>query len=204
MIKAAAGEELVKLFNRRYTEGSINRKEAMLYASQATNMVIRNYIWKQLAEDDRTVPYYFLKEYTNTAIFDPNRLEWYVEIPIRTLDMLGHDRGIYHVFPEYQEEELMVPTTPGYLGMYSGLAADGLEGRLSYRPIRNRLYINKTDVGDDFNITMRLIPDSESLGQDEELPLPPDGEAEMLQIAMNLLRVKFGIKEDSVIDNTNR
>lgn len=201
MNKYKAAEELVKLYNKRYSEGGMGIQESALYVGQAANAYIRNFIWSLQKSSDFVVPFFFLKEYTETVIKDSIRDEWYVKLPIRVFDMLGENKGIYHVYPKGYEENLMIPTPTGFLGMYNGLEAKELESTLSYRPLRDRLYINGTDVGQDYEVTMNLIPDCAALAMDEELPLPPDGEYEVMEMAMNLIKIKMGMPADTSINN---
>ena len=202
MNKKKAGEELVSLFNKSHSESRLSIQLAMLYVGQAANMFIRNFIWQRMKEGDFIVPHFFLKEYTETVIWDADRSEWYINLPVRTLDLLGtNNRGIYHVYPEHEEENLFIPTPTGFLGMYKGLDSSELEGINSYRLRRDKLYINKTDVGQNFKVSMNLIVDNNDLSISEEMSLPPDGELEVMQLAMNLAKVKMGTPEDSSINN---
>lgn len=204
MNKQKSGQELIRLLNRRFTEGSITQQEAQLYVGQAANKYIRDYLWALQKQGEYVIPASFLREYTEEAKLDSNREEWYVDLPVRTLDSIGYNRGVYHVYKQYNEDDLFVPTNTGFLGMFSGLDSFELEGRLSYRQIGNRIYINGTNVGTGYMLSMNLLVDNNELAPDEELTLPPDAEEEVMHLALQLVKIKMGLPPDLIVDNTDK
>jgi hypothetical protein len=51
---------------------------------------------------------------------------------------------------------------------------------------------------------MNLIPDNNALEPDEEMSLPPDAEVDVMNLALNLVKIKMGLPADNVIDDTDR
>lgn len=191
------GEQLMKLYGQKMVGSKITRQEALLVAGQAVNKALRDLIWRNKAEEENlTIPYACFREYRLPIDKDPLRNKWYATLPIRTLESLAYNQGIYHVAPADDIDELMVPVSVGFNPMFKNLDSYYLEGRLSYYPERDRIYIQGADFEDDFEVFVRLIPDATSLEADDQMPAPADMEVVILQTALQLLGVQAQSTED--------
>lgn len=182
------GEEVMKLYGQKMVGSKITRQESILAVSQAINKTVRDLIWKNKREEDNlTVPYVCLREYRLSITKDEQRNKWYATLPVRTLESIAYNMGIYQVAPADNIDETMIPTTVGFNSMLRGMDAYQLEGRLSYAPERDRIYIQGAEFEDDFELFVRVIPDATSLESDEEAPVPSDMELDVIQTALQLL-----------------
>lgn len=195
------GEQLQKLYGQKVVNSKITRQEALLVAAQATNRVLQQLIWQNKAMGIDTMPYGVFREYRLGVAKDTLRGKWYAQLPVRTLESLHNNMGIYHVAPADDIDDLMVPLDAGFNSMFKGLEAFQLEGKLGYIPERDRIYIQGAEFEADFELYVRLIPDSTSLEPDDLLPLPAALEFDALQIGLQLLGVQINTPQDVQNDN---
>ena len=195
------GENIIKAFGQKVVGGKITRQEAILAGAQATNKLVRDLIWMNKSNGNETIPYYCFREYRLGIQKDSLRNRWYAKLPIRTLESLYNNRGIYHVAPAEDIDDLLVPLDAGFNSMFVGLDAFQLEGRLGYIPERDRIYIQGADFDEDFELFVRLIPDATSLEPDDESPAPPELEYDIVSLALQMLGVTMQLPSD--VQNNN-
>lgn len=194
-----AGEQLQKLFGQKVVGSKISRQEAILVVGQACNKVLRDLIWQNKAMGEETIPYQCFREYDLPIKYDTRHKRWYAVLPVRTLESLNNNQGIYHVAPAEDIDELMIPTNVGFHSMFRDLDAYNLEGKLSYYPQKDRIYISGADFTEDFELYVRLIPDCTTLEASDELPAPADLQVEIINVALQIL----GVQMQSPRDNQN-
>lgn len=194
------GEQLQKLYGQKVVGSKISRQEAILAASQATNKVLRDLIYANKSQGVETIPYECFREYVLPVKLDNLRNKWYATLPIRTLESLFNNMGIYHVAPAADIDDLMVPLDSGFNSMFRGLDAFYLEGKLGYIPQKDRIYLQGGDFNEDFEVYVRLIPDATSLQPDDQVPAPADLEIDIIQLALQLLSVQIQIPRDNQND----
>lgn len=194
------GEQVQKLYGQKVVGSKISRQEAILAASQAINKVLRDLIYANKSQGIDTIPYECFREYVLPIQKDSIRNKWYAKLPIRTLESLLNNMGIYHVAPSTDIDDLMVPLDAGFNSMFRGLDAFQLEGKLGYTPEKDRIYLQGADFESDFKVFVRLIPDATSLSADDDMPAPADLEYEIIQLALQLLSIQFQVPRDNQND----
>tara|TARA_R110000803_G_scaffold44486_4_gene94151 strand:+ start:4643 stop:5260 length:618 start_codon:yes stop_codon:yes gene_type:complete len=194
------GENIIKTFGQKVVGGKITRQEAILAGAQASNKLVRDLIWRNKSDGNETIPYYCFREYRLGIVKDTLRNRWYAKLPIRTLESLYNNRGVYHVAPADDIDDLLVPLDSGFNSMFKGLDAFQLEGKLGYTPERDRIYIQGAEFNEDFELFVRLIPDATSLEPHDELPAPPELEYDIIMLALQNLGVTMQLPRD-VVDN---
>jgi len=194
------GEQVQKLYGQKVVGSKITRQEAILAASQATNKILRELIWANKNQGIETIPYECFREYVLPVKKDKLRSKWYAILPIRTLESLHNNRGIYHVSPSTDIDDLMIPLDAGFIGMFRGMDAFYLEGKLGYIPERDRIYLHGAEFNEDYEIYVRLIPDATSLEPDDQVPAPADMEYEIIQLSLQLLNIQAQVREDIQTD----
>lgn len=195
------GEQVQKLYGQKVVGSKITRQEAMLATGQATNKLLRDLIWRNKSQGIETIPYECFREYYLGISYDQRKRKWYAVLPIRTLESLHNNAGIYHVAPASDVDELMIPLDSGFNSMFRGLDSFGLEGKLGYIPERDRIYIQGADFEADYEVFVRLIPDATSLEPDDYSPAPADMEFDVIQLALQLLGVQMQSPKDIQTDN---
>ena len=202
--KYRMGEEVVKLFNQTVLGGNITVQEAMLVASQAANKYIREYIFSNKSTGEQTVPYSCLKEYIEPVVTDGYG-KFYANLPVRTLEGLPNNGGIFQVSPANDESELIAPLNTGFFGMFKGLDSYQLEGRIGYIPKLDKIYLYGVDtIADGYSLKIVVVPDSTALDAADEMPLPADCEYDVIAMAVQMAQTKMASPPNLVTDNTPR
>jgi hypothetical protein len=181
------GEDVVKSYSQRVQGGKITIQEGILKAAQAANKYVRDLIWRNHSMGDEGVPYSCLVSYTVGVSYDDMKKKWYAKLPIRTLDNLQNNMGIYYVAPADCQDQPIIPLPPNFGGLWQGLGAYSIENKIGYIAERDRVYIQGTSVNEDYKLYIQVIPDNTALDPDEEVALPPDCEYEVIQMALQLL-----------------
>lgn len=197
--KYRLGENLLKVFSQSVKDSKITLQESMLYVSQATNKYIRDLVWANKSIGELTVPYSVLVDYDVTAKED-NKGRLIAPLPIRTLETLHNNMGVFQVIPCGEFGNSLIPVNKGWMSLYAGRASYNLEGQLAYLPERDRLFIIGADTKE-LELTVTLIPDSTGLNPEDELPLPPDAEQEVIALAMQMYQTTIQLPQDVVNDN---
>lgn len=194
------GEQIQKLYGQKVVGSKISRQEAILAASQATNKVLRDLIYTNKAQGIDTIPYECFREYVLPIQKDALRNKWYAKLPIRTLESLLNNMGIYHVASTTDIDDLFVPLDAGFNSMFKGLDAFQLEGKLGYIPEKDRIYLQGAEFEADFEVFVRLIPDATSLEPDDNIPAPVDMEVNIIQLALQILATQMQVPRDNQND----
>jgi hypothetical protein len=194
------GEQIQKLYGQKVVGSKISRQEAILAASQATNKVLRDLIYTNKAQGIDTIPYECFREYVLPIQKDVLRNKWYAKLPIRTLESLLNNMGIYHVASTTDIDDLFVPLDAGFNSMFKGLDAFQLEGKLGYIPEKDRIYLQGAEFESDFEVFVRLIPDATSLEPDDNIPAPVDMEVNIIQLALQILATQMQVPRDNQND----
>jgi len=194
------GEQIQKLYGQKVVGSKISRQEAILAASQATNKVLRDLIYTNKAQGIDTIPYECFREYVLPIQKDNLRNKWYAKLPIRTLESLLNNMGIYHVASTTDIDDLFVPLDAGFNSMFKGLDAFQLEGKLGYIPEKDRIYLQGAEFESDFEVFVRLIPDATSLEPDDNIPAPVDMEVNIIQLALQILATQMQVPRDNQND----
>jgi hypothetical protein len=193
-------EQVLKLYGQKVVGSKVTRQEAILAVGQSTNKIVRELIWRNKSEDNYTIPYVCFREFRLGVKLDTVRNKWYATLPIRTLESVAYNQGIYHVAPIENIDDTMIPVSIGFNSMTRGLDAFNLENRLSYYPERDRIYIQGTEFNSSYEIFVRVIPDTTALEADEDIPCPSDLHYEIQQLALQLLGVQMSVPEDTQTD----
>jgi hypothetical protein len=194
------GEQIQKLYGQKVVGSKISRQEAILAASQATNKVLRDLIYTNKSQGIDTIPYECFREYVLPIKKDVLRNKWYAKLPIRTLESLLNNMGIYHVASTTDIDDLFVPLDAGFNSMFKGLDAFQLEGKLGYIPEKDRIYLQGAEFESDFEVFVRLIPDATSLEPDDNIPAPVDMEVNIIQLALQILATQMQVPRDNQND----
>jgi hypothetical protein len=84
--------------------------------------------------------------------------------------------------------------------MFKGLDAFQLEGKLGYIPEKDRIYLQGAEFESDFEVFVRLIPDTTSLEPDDNIPAPVDMEVNIIQLALQILATQMQVPRDNQND----
>lgn len=199
--KYRLAENLLKVMNQSLKDSKVTMQEAMLYTSQAANKYIRDLIWANNSIGETIVPYGVLRDYDVETKKDSDRNLLYANLPVRSLETLHNNMGIFQVVPCNDFTAPIIPVPKGWMGLYAGRESYSLEGQLAYMPERDKIYIIGADVNEHMKLTITIIPDSTGLAPEDELPLPPEAEGDVIQLALQQLQITIQTPQDLTNDN---
>lgn len=198
--KFKLAEQCIKRLNggEYTTDSKITLRQASLAVAQARNKMVRDMIWQNRSIGERNVPVDIISEYQQTSQKDANG-NIYVTLPIRTLSTIQDDFSIFQVYATNDPNNHLVPTRQGSTNMYRGLGVDMMEGRAYFIAQKDRLVIKNVDFVADY--TLKLIADATAFSDRDDICLPADMEAEVVDMATQFLMSTVQTPQDNTNDN---
>lgn len=197
--KQAYAEQLIKTINGgNYTSDSkITMRQAMRYVGQARDTLVTKYLWQTDYEMEDYLYGGFVVSYTVTTKKDTLRNKHYAELPAKPI-WLPNNEGILQVSFPQDEVNGFIPMPTVSMQIYGALDASFLEGNLGYYPEKDRIYLYGLEESD-CELLIKMIPDSDSIGDLDYFPIAPNLVDEMYDIAL----AKAGIQRQQPQDNVN-
>lgn len=201
--KQAYGEELIKTVNGgNYTSDSkITLRQAMRYIGQARDALVRKYLWQTDYEMEDYLYAGFVVPYIVTTQKDTVRDKYYAKLPANPI-WIPNNEGIVQVSFPHDEVNGFIPMPTASMQIYGALDASFLEGNLGYYPEKDRIYLYGLEK-DDCELLIKLIPDSNSIGDLDYFPISPDLVDEMFQVALQRAGLHAQQPQDNVNDNAD-
>lgn len=135
-----------------------------------------------------------IKEDTNKDLF-------FSDIPVKYL-ILPDDQGLYQVSLMKNQSDTFVRIPNGAQGIFSGLQAFQLGGRVGYWVEQDKIfYHNFPDDLKDSKVLLKMVASIEDFDPDEELPIPADKEDELIRLVLELYGVHTETPQDKASDN---
>lgn len=178
--KYSIAEQILKMIysGNVVQKNDITIRQIIALVSQERNKLIMEFIYQLKAQGENFVPYDILTDYDITTASDGNIQ--FSTIPVRTLTTLHNQMGIYQVFLKNDPtEQHFIPTNVGARSMTRNLESFDVEGLHYYYPVSNRIFF--PTLTEPTEIRLRAIVDSNSIGDRQFLPMPPDMEATLIQ-----------------------
>jgi hypothetical protein len=93
--------------------------------------------------------------------------------------------------------------SPSFKGLYRGLGASCLEGRMGYWVERGKMFFEGMDLSDNIEkVSIKLVVASDAIDdEDEVFPIPADKEMEVVQRALELYGLQKQVPNDEINDN---
>lgn len=136
-----------------------------------------------------------------TIVKDDKKNLYYSVIPVKYV-ILPDDIGLYQVSLMQGQESPFIRVANGTMGLFSGLHAFHLGGRVGYWVEKDRVYYhNFSDKLKDSKILLKLVASVEDFNPNEELPIPADRELELLQQVLQIYGVHTQVPQDKKNDN---
>lgn len=198
LTKKGYGSQLRKLLYPDTTpDAKFSIQQAMLAFCQARDEYVKINILRNKTET-HIVPSVWLSPFEDVAIQQDASGRYYTTLPAKTI-ATPRDIGVYHLWRTGCDDQLMVPVTPGFTGMYRNSAARGLEGEQGYYIQGSRIiYIQQMDVNK--TVSMRLIAQSADLREYDYFPIDDSCLPEILRRALELYSVQKNIPPDTSND----
>lgn len=195
-----------QLINILYPSPTDDRKlreqEAALAISQARDRLLKREILQNKLETNSIYGNWLSTFFDNKTYFDKNLGKYAIKLPARPISLIG-DMGVYHVFPQGEEENMFIPVTTGFSAMHLKTLSKMLGGNMGYYLDGNKIvFLNK--ISTDQPITIRMVAMGEDIPLDDYFPIDGSIEQEMLELAVNLYSTQKQINEDIISDSISQ
>jgi hypothetical protein len=194
--KRKVAEAAARVVNGGSTKPELKVKiqDAMLAAGQARDSYLMQLFSANNDQGNFTFPFDVLSTFELTV------QDGKVVLPRRVLSILKHNSGIYRVATsDCEEQQELIPTRRGSNTLYSGQLSRNLEGRPSYYPLRDTLYVQ--GVGDGCKLEIDAVISGEEFTADEFFALPPEAENDVINMAIQRLAMMMQSPEDMLTDS---
>lgn len=201
--KQSYGEELIKIINGgNYTSDSkITLRQAMRYIGQSRDFLVRKYLWSTDYEMEDYLYGGFVVDYIITTEYDSTRNKYYAKLGKKPI-WLPNNEGILQVSFPHDEVNGFIPMPTASMQVYGALDASFLEGNLGYYPEKDKIYLyGLREEG--CELLIKMIPDSESIGDLDYFPIAPDMVDEMYELALQKAGMQIQQPQDNVNDNAD-
>jgi hypothetical protein len=194
--KKKVGEAVLRAVMGGSTKPELKVKiqDAMLASAQARDAWILQFFSASKMEGYHTFPFDILSTYE--LVVSNSK----VTLPRRGLSVLKHNSGIYRVVTtDCNHPQELIPTRRGSDTLYSGQVGAALEGRPSYFPLRQDLYVK--GVQDGCVLLVDYVVAGEEFGLDEFFCIPPEAETEVINLAISRMSIQAQTPEDLYTDS---
>jgi hypothetical protein len=197
-------EQILMILGKTTDDSDIDQREIKLNVKQAAARSIRmrwfeGKNFEGVGEVDGSV----VNRFNNQSVLqDSDTEEYYTLMPADPVDIPG-GVGIRRVSPMKDLNKSYRPVPDGFCGLYEGLEGFSLEGNIGFYIEGKRIYYVGMKSGkapEKVRVTMVLGIDS--LDENQEINIPPDMEAEIIQYVVQLYSAYR--KDDEVNDNVDQ
>jgi hypothetical protein len=201
--KRSLAEQILLTLNKRSASRNVDIREIILSVEQALANVIRVRYFEGKAEETGEINGALVNTFRDIPVLEDSELcAYYSEIPARTIDLPhGIDIRLVAAMKDTRRGYVEVPN--GFEGLFAGLESYSLAGRIGFYRDGNRLYyVNMNYDKAPKSVVIKMVAGISSLGEDEQLNIPSDMEAQVIQYVVQL----YGAmpQEDIVNDNVDQ
>jgi hypothetical protein len=197
--------KIAEVVLNRVNGGIINRdskitlRQAMFAVGEVRNSLIQKDVFDNYAAfGEFDVPFDILSEYIVKSTYNTEQCKWYAELPVAVIS-LYNGMGIYHVSVVGDEANDLIPMKSGAISLFAGLPANELEGQRGYIP-RGRV-VELKGFKEEVSLLMRLIVDSDDLGDRDDFMVPADWQTQITDMAVQKMAMQAQIPQDNILDN---
>lgn len=194
--KRKVGEAAYRAVNGGSTKPELKVKiqDAMLAAAQARDTFLLQLFSANRQQGNFTFPFDVLSTFELTVA------DGKVELPRRALSVLRNNSGIYRVATmDCEEPQELIPTRRGDDTLYKGQLGKDIEGRPSYYPLRQTLYVQ--GVGDGCKLEVDMVVAGEEFDSDEFFCIPIESQADVINMAIQRLMIMAQTPQDIFTDS---
>ncbi len=198
--KLYAQQLISNLYPSPTDDKKLEEQEAMLVVSQARDAIIKKYLYSNYTEDRRPFGNWLSLDEGLEVQHDKSRGVYFIELNYKPISFIA-DSGIQHVWAGKNEDDFLQPVRAGFnwltKGRFSGLITKGfyLEG--------GKLIFVQS-MKDSAPISVRLIADSSSLGENDLFPIDGSVETEFMQLAIQFASTQKQFPQDTTSDNISQ
>lgn len=176
--KKILGEKILRRINGgdySPSSSSVKPQDVYLEIEAARNALIQ----KRLDESQHDISSEFETTYLNVDVLkDTDRDRFYSVLPAQTISLIikgnsSNSIGIRQISGMQDEYKVFIPMNSNDTGVYDGLEASGLSGRIGFWPEGQKVYYeNMPYYWKDKKVLIKMISSIYSLDEDAFIPIP--------------------------------
>ena len=181
-------------------DNEITLQELMLFVNQAFASVVKRFYFEGRNEGEIWINGNVIYDFEQDVTKDTAKGLYYAEVP-ETGVTLPYDMEIYQVSPTKDQANTFVPVQNGFVGLYNGLEAGRLEGRIGYFLENGRIYfVNMDALNNAETVLMKLVAPFGSIDDEDDINISLDIQAEIVAAAIAFYRMEQETPQDITND----
>lgn len=199
--KATIAEQAMRILSGGHLkpDRNLDIREIMIYIDNLRDELVKTSVYTLMKEGEYDIDSDFLTTYEDVQVLnDASKALKYITLPASRI-ALPKDMGLYQISPMKNQADAFIPIKPGQLWMYRDTPVINNEINTYYFPVGNKVYFKNIDLSIS-EVLLVMAASSKSIGQDAELPIPPDYERTMVDAIVERFGVTKQIPHDEVED----
>lgn len=199
--KAILAERILRKINGGdyATSKQVDKRDVYLEIEACRNTLISKYL--NIEGDDINGD--FISTYTGVKILkDKTRNRLYSVLPAQVISLRA-GKGIRQISGAKDERNVYIPMNAGDMGVFAGLEAEQLGGKIGFWLEGDKVYYND-NMPFDFEgheVLIKMISSIYALPEDAWIPIPAEVETELQDLVMQKLAPQDSKPKDKTSDN---
>ena len=194
--QAKIAEQISLRLRQHTSDGEVDDRELMLAIHQRLGVIVRNRLYESKGIESQEVDGSFYYPIFDISVLKNKQGRYFVKLPSTTMSLpfgveikrVGTDNGVG-----------FIPVQNGFNDLYKGLAASSLEGQIGYfKSGSNLMFANMTASNNPDKINIEMVLPFGSLDEDDEINIPADVVAEVVELVFTDFTRTLQIPTDDV------
>lgn len=200
---ATLSEQILRLYHGGDIpdENGLQQQDIKILVAQVSSYLVEANLYNNMKIDGRSVDPLFIATYEDVAVlYNTKRNRYYITLPSKPIS-LNHGLGTYQISPMQGEYDPFIPLYPGWMSQNKEGETSFLEGNVGFEPEGNRVMLVNFDQHKQYvtTVLVKMVQNLADFDEDEELPIPPNYEFEIVTRVLNLLKPRHS--PDNINDN---
>ena len=192
-------------------DAEIDIRELMLNIEQERDRLIKADLYQSISMGEYNINGSFISTHISSISFDEEKNMKYSDLPITPIS-LPNDLGMFQVSFQKDQFNTFVRIPNGATGLYNGLNASKLLGRIGYfvessidsncsNSSGTRVYYTNMPEDCDKSVLLKVVATSGSIEEDDPFPIAPEMESQIIRSVVELYSVMRQALADESNDN---
>ncbi len=194
--KSKIAEQISLRIRQETSDASIDERELMISVHQKLSALIRNRLYETKGNECQEVSGTLYYPIDDIEVSKNRRGQYFCKVPSTTIDLpfgveikrVGTDKGVG-----------FVPVQNGFDDLFAGLASSSLEGKVGYyKSGINLIFTNMDSSNNPSTVNIEMAIPFDALDEDDELNIPTDIIAQVVESVFTDFVRTLQIPEDEV------
>jgi len=180
-------------------DSEVDIREIMLLLDQVRDQRVRIDALQGRKIGDYNISSDYLSYYEDVDInTDTAKKARYITLPAAVID-LPDEMGVYSISPMQNQEINFIRVPSMAMPLYRGKQSFNTEATTYYWLIGNRVYFKNTDPTLE-KVLVAMVASSKDIAESADFPVPPDVEAELIELVIQIFSVMHQAPHDEKED----